>query len=418
MIQMKGRVTSYRIWFVAVLVVAFVAMSVAAASAHTVTFDANGGAPTPPPQTVSHGGYATEPTPDPIRPGYEFDRWEKNGSGWDFDDDKVYSDITLVADWKHRSDVTMTFDSNGGSAVAPITVPYNSLITEPAAPTRAGYRFDGWYDHESPFTGLWTFATDRITHNETVHAKWVKVYDVAFVSNGGSAVPTQIVDEGLLAVEPAAPTRAHFTFAGWFTDMALTSAYNFATPVTADVTLYAKWTPVVYTVSFNSNGGSAVAAQTPKYFGDLVVQPVAPTRTGYDFKGWYSDAGLTAAWNFASGTVNGNMTLYAKWEIKHLKVTFDPSLGSVTVDYGGKVIKPATPTRAGYYFGGWFSDAKFTDPWNFASDTITADTVIYAKWVKVSSNPKTGDIGLVPFALAPIAAAATALALKRRGTVK
>lgn len=167
--------------------------------------------------------------------------------------------------------------------------------------------------------------------------------------------------------------------------------------VEEDVYLVADWEAIEYEASFVSNGGSAVAAQSPLFFGDNVVKPADPTRTGYTFAGWFANEALTVPWDFAEDTIDDDVTLYAKWTIKSFTVTLDPSLGAVTVPFGGTVAKPADPVRSGYVFGGWFSDPALTTPWNFSSGTVTGDTTIYAKWTKVSSpvtavsNPVTGD---------------------------
>ncbi|MBK7455201.1 MAG: InlB B-repeat-containing protein [Anaerolineales bacterium] len=111
-------------------------------------------------------------------------------------------------------------------------------------------------------------------------------------------------------------TRTGYTFAGWntlangtgtnYTDGGI---YSFA----ADITLYAKWTANSYTITFNSNGGSAVAAITQS-FGSAVSAPTAPTKTGNTFGGWYSDAGLTTVYTFTTMPA-ANITLYAKWTV-------------------------------------------------------------------------------------------------------
>jgi uncharacterized repeat protein (TIGR02543 family) len=110
-----------------------------------------------------------------------------------------------------------------------------------------------------------------------------------------------------LASAPAAPTRTGHDFAGWFLGG---SAYDFATPVTGPVSLTAHWTKQVYTVSFNANGGSAVASQSVAYL-DLATQPAAPTRTGYVFQGWFLGG---SAYSFAT-PVTGPLALTAQWAV-------------------------------------------------------------------------------------------------------
>ncbi|MDR3344593.1 MAG: InlB B-repeat-containing protein, partial [Oscillospiraceae bacterium] len=135
---------------------------------------------------------------------------------------------------------------------------------------------------------------------------------VKFNSNGGSSVPDQSVLNGGKAVPPATPTRNYDTFDGWYRDAALTALWDFATVVTGDITLYAKWINYAgYVVTFNSNGGSSVPSQAIE-IGNTAAAPPAPTRAGYTFVAWYSNAALTALWDFAT-VVTGDITLYAKW---------------------------------------------------------------------------------------------------------
>ncbi|QMV40697.1 InlB B-repeat-containing protein [Cohnella cholangitidis] len=168
---------------------------------------------------------------------------------------------------------TVTFNSNGGTAVANQTVSYNSNATAPAAPTRTGYTFGGWYSN----TGLTTsFAfTTPITGNTTLYAKWtLNSYTVTFNSNGGSTVSNQTVSHNNTATAPANPTKTGYTFGGWYTNAALSTAFTFTTAITGNTTLYAKWTLNNYTVTFNSNGGSAVASQTVSYNNTATRLPI------------------------------------------------------------------------------------------------------------------------------------------------
>ena len=120
----------------------------------------------------------------------------------------------------------------------------------------------------------------------------------------------QTVEYTAKATPPTAPTRNGYAFGGWYSDSGLTTAYNFSTVVTANLPLYAKWT-AIYTVSFNSDGGSTVASRRWNMAARLRRLPFR-RRTGYTFLGWYSDSSLTNGYNFTT-PVTGNLTLYAKW---------------------------------------------------------------------------------------------------------
>ncbi len=135
---------------------------------------------------------------------------------------------------------TVTFDSDGGSEVATQTVDKGETATEPEDPTKAGYVFEGWYT-EAEHINAYDFST-AVNENITLYANWTAVHTVTFNSNGGSEVSSATVENGETVTQPADPTKASYTFAGWYSDEELTTAYVFSTPVTADITLYAKWT--------------------------------------------------------------------------------------------------------------------------------------------------------------------------------
>lgn len=139
-----------------------------------------------------------------------------------------------------------------------------------------------------------------------------------------------------------------------------------------------------YTVTFDSNGGSVVAAQTV-YSGSTAAQPVNPTKAGYQFDGWFTDAGLTNLYDFET-PVTTDIILYAGWT-ELFTVSFNmqshgTGVAPQTVADGGLVTEPTAPTAAGYTFGGWYKEAAATNEWDFANDTVTDDTTLYAKWTQ------------------------------------
>ena len=146
-------------------------------------------------------------------------------------------------------------------------------------------------------------------------------YKVSFNTNGGSAVSAQTVQSGKTATQPANPTKSGYKFDGWYSDSALTKSFNFSTPITANTTLYAKWLQT-YAVTFNYNGGSAVAKQTVEN-DKKAAKPANPTKTDNEFVAWFSDEGLTMPYNFTS-EVSSNLTLYAKWQSNALPAPNPP----------------------------------------------------------------------------------------------
>jgi len=227
------------------------------------------------------------------------------------------------------STYTVTFVKNTTDNVtglpSPITgVTDGAKITKPSAdPVRSGFNFLGWFK-EAATINAWDFATDIVIKNTTLYAKWIDeneeiIHKVDFETNGGTAV-AQIKDvtSGTTITAPTAPTKDGYTFDAWYKEAALTNEWNFdSDTVTADITLYAKWNVIVpvFTVTFNSNGGTAVAQIIDVTSGTTITAPTAPTKGSFgSFDGWYKEAALTNEWNFDSDTVTANITLYAKWE--------------------------------------------------------------------------------------------------------
>ena len=176
------------------------------------------------------------------------------------------------------------------------------------------------------------------------------------------------------------------------------------------------------TVSFEPNGGTAVPSQTVQY-GETVERPDNPTREGYRLIGWYSDIDLQSPWDFDTDTVQGNMTLYARWEkgdapaedtgndgaglgglwwllglgiLGLLLLLLLLLLGKKTVRFetgcnskipnqkvkkGGLVTCPEQPVRLGRAFAGWYCDESCTKRWDFDNDKVEDNMTLFAKWI-------------------------------------
>ena len=147
-------------------------------------------------------------------------------------------DVPVVTEY------TVTFNSNGGSDVASMTVQQGGTATKPTNPTKDGYEFVDWFTDEA-CTKSYDFSTE-VNANLTLYAKWNKVeattYNVTFNTNGGSTITNVSVEEGNKVSKPTDPTKEGYVFSGWFTNEDLTAAYDFDGVVNANLTLYAKWT--------------------------------------------------------------------------------------------------------------------------------------------------------------------------------
>jgi uncharacterized repeat protein (TIGR02543 family) len=279
-----------------------------------VTFDADGGSPVPPQQSVALGDNAAKPA-DPEKVGFEFDGWFKDGSvPWDFETDPVEEAITLRARW--TAVYTVAFDLRGGAAadggdLLPVTLRTGSKLAKPEDPVRGQDRFDGW--HSVVTNTPWDFD-GPVTGSFTLYAVWTPVWTVRFDAQGGLPAPApQAALDGETIAQPENPTKANNTFAGWHTNEAYTEPWDFAADtVEADITLYAKWTALVH---FDANGGTNAPADQIVTSGSPVSAPANPTLERRSFGGWHTHAAQKNRWDFDSDTVDGHMTLYAKWEI-------------------------------------------------------------------------------------------------------
>ncbi|WP_369382182.1 InlB B-repeat-containing protein [Lysinibacillus fusiformis] len=354
------------------------------AQMYTVSFEVDGGSEIAN-QSVAYGGKATMPEIEPTKAGYTFGGWYKDaGYTQTYDFTSVITEaVTIYAKWNAQMH-TVSFEVDGGSAVSNQSVAHGEKASEPTpAPTKAGYTFGGWYT-DAGRTQIYDF-TSVITEAVTIYAKWnAQTYTVSFEVDGGSAVSNQSVAHGEKASLPTqAPTKAGYTFEGWYTDVTHTDIYDFNKEITANTTIYAKWKPLKYTVSFEVDGGSAVSDQSIAHSGKATMPQVEPTKAGYTFGGWYTDAGYTQTYDFNSN-ITGNITIYAKWNAQMYTVSFEVDGGSAisnqSVAHGGKATMPQVePTKAGYTFGGWYTDAGHTQVYDF-TNVITENTTIYAKW--------------------------------------
>ena len=240
-------------------------------------------------QVLPSGTLATRPDAPAATPGYTFGGWNKaDGTAWDYASDKVTDNITLYAKWAAKT-YTITFDTAGGSEIAPITQDYGTVITAPEAPTREGYTFIGW-DRDIPVT--------MPAENITVTAQWeINRYTITFDTAGGSEIAPITQDYGTKITTPADPTRKGYTFKGWDKEIPKTMPAE-------NMTVKAQWEINQYTITFDANGGSEIAPITQNY-GTKITTPADPTRKGYTFKGWDKEIPETMPAE--------NITITARW---------------------------------------------------------------------------------------------------------
>lgn len=215
--------------------------------------------------------------------------------------------------------------------------------------------------------GVFIAASGRFTQSPgaQITGEVIGAYTVTFQSEGGSEVASQI-RANTPADQPADPTKEGYTFIGWYKGE---SEWNFETPVTADLTLTAKWQINRYTITFDTAGGSEVAPITQDY-GTTITAPANPAKTGYTFAGWDKTIPTTMPAE--------DMTITAQWQVNQYTITFKPENGGQDIvikqDYGTAITAPANPTKTGYTFAGWDKTIPSTMP--------AGDMTITARWTE------------------------------------
>lgn len=368
----------------------------AASAKHTVTFGSQGGSAVEPATGVVSGTTINEP-PAPTKEGFTFAGWYKDTLGtdeWNFATDVVISDMMLYAKWipAAQEQYTVTFDSLGGSTVEPATgVVSGNTISDPPAPTKAGYTFEGWYKDADGIDG-WKFAEDAVMSDVTLYAKWMR--HAAQIQIGSvDGTPGSTVDV------PVTVADSSYGIAAYGVQLDFDTEGLEVTGVTGNAGDYfdsnydndAGWlktawvdsdagdTPIkegekLFTVSFKIKSGAELGVKK------LTVKTGEPTLFSI----------LDASGAEMDKTLNPGKVTVKEGPVQHT-VTFDSQGGSAVssitnVDSGTTISAPPAPTRAGYTFAGWYKEAAGTNAWNFKSDTVTSDMTLYAKWTSNGSN--------------------------------
>lgn len=380
-------------------------------SKYKITYDANGGTCSTTTQTVEYG--STYSLATPTRKGYTFQGWYRGStafspsyySTWDLE-----TDITLTAKWQGNT-YRVSFQPNGGTCSTSYTnVIFGNSITLPV-PKRTGYTFLGWYNGSTKVeSGTW-----EIDSNVTLTAKWEQAkYEVKLNANGGTCSGDKLtVTYGGSYTLPT-PTRAGYTFNGWYSGSTRYSSGVWNKDSGAELT--ASWTANQYPLTLNANGGSVTSQYVYVTYDANYSLPI-PTKVGYTFSGWYKGSTLisnTGKWSYTEG---GSLT--ASWEVATYTLTLDAAGGDVsqssyTLKYGDSYSLP-TPTRVGYEFAGWYignaqvysgtwlreGDATAVAHWSANTYTIYLDlaggncsqTVVYVKYDQRISLPSPVKFG-------------------------
>ena len=224
---------------------------------------------------------------------------------------------------------------------------------------------------------------------------------VIFDARGGYPAPdTQYISHGGRIAKLPPMAREGYGFGGWYTDETHANEWDLSSGrVNSDLILFARWEPgpVIYTVTFEPQGGNPRPPEQMLLPGTKAIEPSALRRaiapgsdTWFGFGGWYTDAAGRpgSEWDFAIDRVNSDITLYAVWsDPPHCIVSFEANGGDLvprTQDLiqGTKIVEPLAMYKTGYGFDGWYTDPDFIHQWDFANDVVDAGTLtLYAHWV-------------------------------------
>jgi uncharacterized repeat protein (TIGR02543 family) len=379
--------------------------------AYTLYFNARGGNVSPSHQSVSYDN-AIGTMPTPTRSGYIFDGWftDTSGQGTQYDAAYIYNKAdhdTVYAKWLVKvtfyETVGVVYDSikilAGGTATAPIT-----------DPTRTGFFFNGWYNGSTQ----WDFTT-VVRANLSLLAKWdtSPPYTIYFdAQNDTVTIAPKPAWYGRTVGTLPTLSRIGYTFGGWFTEekgegtkYASSTRYE----IGGNLTLFAYWKPIIYTISFDPQDDRVTVSPSSKevtYDETLGILP-SPVRSGYNFGGWFT-APDTQRVEYTSGTtysIPASIILYAKWTAKSYTITLNPRGGtlggpnSISVRYGAMVGRLDTPvppvSLAGYTFGGWFTltNGGGTQYSEYTEYRLTSNTTLYALWTNGGSSSPSAPSG-------------------------
>ena len=319
--------------------------------------------------------------------------------------------VNLYALWTLQTLYTLSYNSQGGDAVASNTFASGDVVTLPSAPSRTGYTFNGWFENSSGGSALGsTYNTTGLTANKELFAQWtIKTYTLSYDINGATSGTnpsdvTQNYNTTINYVSQGDLLKTGNTFGGWTfvkdSGTAFTNSDQFT--FTETRTVFAKWTKNSYTLTFNFNGGAIGAnsdSTTVSVVFDvdgLLSKPdPAPTRSGFSFVGW----GLTNSSTTALSTYlmpAENKTLYAIWTTDPTyTISYNANGGSGTMSSttftsgSSATISSNSFTRSGYTFSNWYTTTSGTGGTSYSagsSYSSAANLVLYAIWQVVSSG--------------------------------
>lgn len=319
---------------------------------------------------------------DPIKQGFTFTGWHSGDQLFDFST-KLYSDISLYARFKKDEAIhTVTFKPENDTDWIVYKVEDGRTVTKPMDPAKEGFEFKGWYYGDKTFDFKQPIRQDLVlVALYEPSNKPIEIITIIFKQENGNRDLIYRVEKGSIIQEPPIPQKEGYQFRGWYIN---DKKLSFPIKATRDVSITAKFDPIMLKVKFLPNNGTKSFEQTVKW-GETASEPQSPSRPGYVFIGWYKGE---TKFDFTA-EIYQSITLSAKYRSNTVIVTFDPKNGtqpfSEELQYGQKASEPSTPVKECHTFAGWYDgDTKF----NFETK-IVRNYALEAHW---SLNNSYGDV--------------------------
>lgn len=305
---------------------------------HEVTFETNGGS-TVNAKVVVEGEFVTKPD-DPTQDGYIFDGWYREDlqTLWNFATDPVTEPITLHAKWTAASPFTTSDNSDGtvkitgynGTVPAELVIPSEINGKPVTVIGSSAFMFQTLTDVVIP-EGVKKIETSAFSGNLLTSVVIPStVEEIASTAFKGNKLEKVEFKGAVSTINGSAFVSQDVTpaFTDWYTDRSMQPSVLWDKTVPQAMTIYSTGISG-YMVTFNTNGGSIVAQKvvTPS---ESIIAPIAPTRAGYTFAGWYKDSALQTPWNFQTDKVTENITLYAKWNVTSTPGVTSPPASDAT----------------------------------------------------------------------------------------
>lgn len=350
--------------------------------------------------------------PRTTRIGYDFQGWwltqtDENDAAKQIvegvsDQKVIEDDMILFAHWKAQEPTIAFNENHKGGTTSKIKQKFDAKYILPTNPERTGYVFLGWFTESDNNSGDKIESGDIVKVpkeqdderevQKTLYAHWEAIiYRVSFDSNGGSAIESINVTYDDIKENLPVPTLDGYKFEGWYTEREGGSEKETIEKTLNDMTLYAHWTRIKYTISFDANYKGGKVIEKEEGYGNKYILPDEPSRTGYTFCGWWTDAFAgTEITSAQTVDVTEDVTLYAHWTANTYTLTFvtvGDAVDPISVAYDGTYENLPDATRYGYNFDGWYTKKNGgTKIEKTARVGITSDMTLYAHWSPKATN--------------------------------